>query len=62
MKMYNHYFQVGVEDEESHNSAKSILLRIGEYFQIQVGKTQLSSVTNICISRSCIASVYIINL
>lgn len=28
-------YMAGIDDEESHSSAKSILLRIGEYFQIQ---------------------------
>ena len=30
-------FQAGIKDEESHANAKTILLKMGEFFQIQVG-------------------------
>ena len=29
--------QVGINDEKSHGDARSILIKMGEYFQIQVG-------------------------
>ena len=30
------YFQAGISDERSHDTAKAILLEMGEFFQIQV--------------------------
>lgn len=29
--------QVGINDEKSHGDARSILIKMGEYYQIQVG-------------------------
>ena len=33
--------QFGISDEDAHESAKKILLRMGEYFQIQVNTCTL---------------------
>ena len=46
-------FQAGIKDEESHANAKTILLKMGEFFQIQVGNfvviaSQLSGVMIRC--------------
>jgi len=33
---FTEYFQAGIKDQQSHEEAKAILLKMGEFFQIQV--------------------------
>lgn len=44
-------FQVGIKDEASHSNAKTILLKMGEFFQIQVGLPIMTS-TRLLISEN----------